>query len=100
MEIHRSFSPLFNPAMPEEGKKIYRERLATRFAYVNGALDGKPYLMGEHFTVADAYLYTVSRWAKQMAIDTSPWPNLVAYRARLEARPAVQEALKVEKLVL
>jgi glutathione S-transferase len=99
MEIHRSFTPLFNPAMPEEGKKIYRARLATRFAYVNGELAGKPYLMGDHFTVADAYLYTVSRWAKPMAIDLSPWPNLVAYQARMEARPAVQEALKVERLV-
>jgi glutathione S-transferase len=98
MEIHRSFSPLFNPAMPEEGKKIYRDRLANRFAHVNGELAGKPYLMGEHFTVADAYLYTTSRWAKPMAIDTSPWPNLVAYQARVEARPTVQEALKVEKL--
>lgn len=99
MEIHRSFTPLFNPAMPEEGKKIYRARLATRFAYVNGELAEKPYLMGDHFTVADAYLYTVSRWAKPMAIDLSPWPNLVAYQARMEARPAVQEALKVERLV-
>jgi glutathione S-transferase len=97
-EIHKSFSPLFNPAMPDEGKKIYRERLANRFAFVNGELEGKPYVMGEQFSVADAYLYTVTRWAKPMQVDLSPYPNLVAHNARVEARPAVQEALKFEKL--
>jgi glutathione S-transferase len=97
-EIHKSFSPLFNPAMPDEGKKIYRERLANRFAFVNGELEGKQYAMGEQFSVADAYLYTVTRWAKPMQIDLSPYPNLVAHNARVEARPAVQEALKFEKL--
>jgi glutathione S-transferase len=98
-EIHKSFSPLFNPGMPDEGKKIYRERLANRFAFVNGELQGKDYLMGDHFTVPDAYLYTVTRWAKPMAIDLSAYPNLVAHNARVEARPAVQEALKHEKLL-
>lgn len=98
-EIHKSFSPLFSPAMPEEGKKIYRDRLANRFAFVNGELAHKPYVMGEHFTVADAYLYTVTRWTKVMSIDTSAWPHLMAHFARVEARPAVQEALKAEKLL-
>ena len=97
-EIHKSFSPLFNPAMPDEGKKIYRERIASRLQFVDKELEGKDYLMGEHFTVADAYLYTVTRWTKPMAIDISGYPNLVAHHARVEARPAVQEALKTEKL--
>jgi glutathione S-transferase len=97
-EIHKSFSPLFNPNMPEEGKQIYRERLANRFGFVNGELAGKDYVMGDHFTVADAYLYTVTRWAKPMALDLSAFPNLVAHQQRVEARPAVQEALKHEKL--
>lgn len=97
-EIHKSFSPLFNPAMPEEGKKVYRDRIANRFAFVNGELAGKDYLMGDHFTVADAYLYTVTRWAKPMAIDMTAYPNLAAHNARVDARPAVQEALKHEKL--
>jgi glutathione S-transferase len=97
-EIHKSFSPLFNPNMPEEGKKIYRERLANRFGFVNGELSGKDYLMGDHFTVADAYLYTVTRWAKPMALDLSAFPNLQAFLQRVSARPAVQEALQVEKL--
>jgi glutathione S-transferase len=97
-EIHKSFSPLFNPGMPEEGKKIYRDRLAQRFAFVNGELEGKQYLTGDNFSVADAYFYTVSRWAKPMAIDLSGYPNIVAFQQRMEARPAVQEALKHEKL--
>ena len=97
-EIHKSFSPLFNPNMPDEGKKIYRERIASRLAFVDKELAGKEYLMGDHFTVADAYLYTVTRWTKPMAIDISGYPNLVAHHARVEARPAVQEALKAEKL--
>jgi len=97
-EIHKSFSPLFNPNMPEDGKKIYRERLANRFDFLNKELAGKQYLMGDQFSVADAYLYTVTRWAKPMAIDLSAYPNLVAHNARVNARPAVQEALKAENL--
>jgi glutathione S-transferase len=97
-EVHKTFSPLFNPAMPEEGKKISRDKLASRFAWIDGQLADKPYLLGEHFSVADAYLYTVSRWAKPMNIDLSGFANLVAYQARVEARPAVQEALRAEGL--
>ena len=97
-EIHKSFSPLFNAGMPEPGKQIYRDRLANRFQFVDKELQGKDYLMGDNFTVADAYLYTVTRWSKVMSIDISGYPNLLAHHARVEARPAVQEALKVEKL--
>jgi glutathione S-transferase len=97
-EIHKSFSPLFNPAMPEEGKQIYCDRIANRFAFVDKELAGKQYVLGDHFTVADAYLYTVTRWAKPMNIDLTPYPNLSAHNQRVEARPAVQEALKLEKL--
>lgn len=95
-EIHKSFSPLFNPNMPDEGKKIYRERLANRFDFINRELEGKQYLMGDHFTVADAYLFTVTRWTKPMGIDLSAWPNLVAHHERVGGRPAVQEALQAE----
>ena len=98
MELHRNFTPLFNPAMPEDGKKIARERLANRFAFVNGELAGKDYVMGDHFSVADAYLYVVTRWTKPMNVDTSVYPNLLAHHARVGARPAVQEALKLEGL--
>ena len=84
--------------MPDEGKQIYRDRLANRFGFVDKELAGKDYLMGEHFSVADAYLYTVTRWAKPMGLDLSPFPNLQKHQERVNARPAVQEALKVEKL--
>lgn len=97
-EIHKSFSPLFNPNMPEEGKKIYRDRLAGRLAFVDEQLAGKQYLMGDHFSVADAYLFAVTRWTQPMSIDISGHPNLSAFMQRVQARPAVQEALKAEKL--
>jgi glutathione S-transferase len=97
-ELHRSFSPLFNPAMPDEGKKIYRDRIANRLQFVERELAGKEYVMGDTFTVADGYLYTVTRWARPMAVDLSALPNLLAWQARVEARPAVQEALRHEKL--
>jgi glutathione S-transferase len=97
-ELHRSFSPLFNPKMPDEGKQVYRDRLASRFAWLDGELAGKPYVMGEHFSVADAYLFVVTRWTKPMQIDLTPYPNLRAHSERVGARPAVQEALKVEGL--
>ena len=97
-EIHKGFSPLFNPKMPEEGKAISRERLASRLKWVDGELAGKDYVTGEHFSVADAYLFTVTNWAKPMNIDLSGLPNLLAWRERVAARPAVQEALKAEGL--
>lgn len=98
MELHRSFSPLFNAAMPEEGKRIYRDRLASRFQWLNGQLAERDYVMGEHFTVADAYLYTVTRWTKLMAIDLAPHAHVRAHLERIGTRPAVQEALKLEGL--
>jgi glutathione S-transferase len=97
-EIHKSFGPLFTASLPEEAKKLFRDKLVNRFGFVNGELAGKEFTLGDHFTVADAYLYTVTRWTKPMGFDLSAWPHLAAYQARVEARPAVQEALKMEKL--
>jgi glutathione S-transferase len=97
-ELHKTFSPLFNPKMPEDGKAISRERLASRLKWVDGQLEGKDYVTGENFSVADAYLFTVTNWAKPMNIDLSGLPNLLAWRERVAARPAVQEALKAEGL--
>lgn len=96
MELHRSFTPLFNPNMPDEGKKIYRDRLAGRYQWLNGQLEGREFLMGEHFSVADAYLFVVTRWAKPLQLDLSPHGHVAAYMERIAARPAVQEALKAE----
>ncbi|MBG9389040.1 glutathione transferase GstA [Caenimonas aquaedulcis] len=97
-EVHKSFGPLFVAAMPEEGKQLMRDKLAKRFKWVDAQLAGKDYVMGEHFSVADAYLFAVTRWAKPMNIDMTPYPNLAAHHARVAERPAVQEALKVEGL--
>jgi len=98
-ELHQKFSPLFNPALGDDAKKVFRDRLASRFAWLNGELEGKQYLLGQNFSVADAYLFTVTRWAKPLNIDLSPYPHLVAYTERVGARPAVQEALKAEGLL-
>jgi len=98
MELHRSYSPLFNPKMPEDGKQVYRDRLASRYQWLNGQLEGRDFLMGDHFTVADAYLYTVTRWSQPMQIDLAAHGHISAYMERMAARPAVQEALKVEGL--
>ncbi len=97
-ELHKGFSPLFNPAVPAEAKKVFADRLVGRLKWIDGQLAGKDYLMGDHFSVADAYLYTVSRWAAPMKIDLSDCPHLVAFQARMAARPAVQAALAAEGL--
>lgn len=98
-ELHKGFSPLFNPAIPDDVKKIFRDRLALRWAYVDKQLAGKDYVMGKTFTVADGYLYNMTRWAKRVEMDLSTLPNVTAFIARVEARPKVIEALKAEGLM-
>jgi glutathione S-transferase len=98
-EIHKSFSPLFNPAIPDEAKAVFRTKVADRLKWVNEQLEGKQYLMGDSFSVADAYLYTVTRWTKPLGIDIAALGHLGAFMARMEARPAVQAALKAEGLI-
>jgi glutathione S-transferase len=97
-EIHKSFSPLFNPAMPEEAKAIFRERVRGRLQWVDEQLQGRDYLMGDAFSVPDAYLFTVANWAKFVGIDLAPMPALTAFMARMAARPAVDQALQAEGL--
>jgi len=98
-EIHKGFSPLFNAAMPAEGKQLARDRLAQRLKWLDGELAGKTYLLGADFSVADAYLFTVLNWTKPTQIDISGLANLVAYHARVGARPAVQAAMRHEGLI-
>lgn len=98
-EIHKTFSPLFGKDVNDEAKAVFKDKLAKRFEWLNGQLEGKTFLMGEQFTVADGYLFTVTNWAHYVAIDLSPYPHLVAYRERVAARPAVQEAMKAEGLL-
>jgi glutathione S-transferase len=97
-EIHKGFSPLFNPKAPDEWKSAVKDMLAGKFDYLSKQLDGKSYLMGDTFTVADGYLFTILSWAKGMSIDLAKWPVLQAYLARVAARPAVNAALKAEGL--
>lgn len=98
-EIHKGFSPLFNPGMPEEGKKLARERLVTRLEHANKLLEGRDYLMGAAFSLPDAYLFTTLRWTVPTKIDLTPFPNLTAFMKRMAARPAVHAAMKAEGLV-
>lgn len=98
-ELHKSFSPLFGPAFDGTAKKTFRENLAKKFAWVVEQLGDKPYLTGETFTAADAYLFVVSGWARFVDLDLSHLPQLTAFRERVAARPAVAQALKAEGLV-
>ena len=98
-ELHKSFGPLFTPGTPEDYKPQVRERLLGRLQWVDGELAHKPYLMGEQFTVADAYLFTVSNWCGHVGVDISGLKHLAAYRERIAARPAVQAAMKAEGLL-
>ena len=98
-ELHQGFGPLFNPATPEEYKPMVRERLLQRLQWVDSQLAGKQYLMGDQFTVADGYLFTVTNWTQPTKLDISGLANLAAYRERVGARPAVQAAMKAEGLL-
>jgi glutathione S-transferase len=98
-ELHRGFTPLFTPDMPEEAKAIAKTRLASRLQWLDGELASKTYLMGDTFTVADGYLFTVLSWSKHVGIDLSGRPNLGAFMGCVGTRPAVQDALRAEGLL-
>ena len=98
-ELHKAFSPLFNQSAAPEWKKGTTENLTKRLNWLDKELTGKTYLMGEHFTVADAYLFTVLSWTSHVGIDLNKWPALAAFVARVGARPKVQEALAAEGLL-
>jgi len=97
-EIHKAFSPLFNPASSDDAKKTAKTAIANRFAYLNDQLAKRQYLLGDNFTVADAYAFTIVNWANFVAIDLKAYPNIVAYMSRVGGRPKVVEALKAEGL--
>ena len=97
--MHKGYSPLFAPTTPDEYKKTVIARLLTRYAQLDKALAGKQYLMGDQFTVADGYLFTVTNWANFLKIDLSAYPNVMAFQARVAARPHVQEAMRAEGLL-
>ncbi|PLV55131.1 glutathione transferase GstA [Erwinia sp. B116] len=97
-ELHKGFSPLFRPTTPEEYKTLSRQQLLQKFSYVNNELNEKQWLMGLRFTVADAYLFTVTRWAQAVKLDLSGLDALNGWFERVAARPAVMAALKAEGL--
>lgn len=96
-DLHKSFMPFFAGA-GEQATTLYRKILEKKFEYVAKKLQGREYLTGSQFTIADAYLFTVMNWAPKVGIDLSPWPVLAAYSQRVAARPKVQEALVAEGL--
>ncbi len=97
-EVHKSFSPLWNPSADPAVKAYASENLFKKFDWVNGQLAGKKFLTGDTFTVADAYLFTVVNWTNFLCIDLAKWPALKEFQARVAARPKVQEAMAAEGL--
>lgn len=95
-ELHKGCSPLFRPNTPDAYKEIARQTLAAKLAVLNQGLQGKTYLTGERFTVADAYAFVVLRWIPHLGLDLSSFANLAAFSERVGARPAVQAALAAE----
>ncbi len=99
-ELHKGgFSPLFYPAMPDQAKMIFRDRLAVRFAYLDVHLAKHEYLMGDNFSVADAHLFVLSNWASWVSFELTSYSNVLVYRAHVGARPAVRAALNAEGLI-
>ena len=98
-ELHKGFSPLFNKDCPDSWKEVVRQNLGHRFATLDALLSDQPFLLGQDFSVADGYLFTVLGWARFVNYDLTPYPNLVAFQARVAARPAVQAALAAEGLI-
>jgi glutathione S-transferase len=95
-ELHKNIGPLFNPALSDDAKGVFKDRAMGKFRYVDSQLAGKDYLMGKQFTVADGYLFVMVTWADRMKFDLAGLSNLKAYQARVAARPAVQAALQME----
>ncbi len=97
-EVHKNFAPLFHPDAAEEVKAASRARILTNLKWVDDQLAGKQFLLGEQFSVADGYLFTVTNWAKFVKLDISHLENIAALRGRVASRPAVHAALKAEGL--
>ena len=98
-ELHKGFGPLWNKANSPDVHAAAKKQLAKRFDYLETVFTQQPFLTGNHFTVADAYLFTILNWTNFHAIDVAPWPKVKDFMSRVAARPKVQEALKAEGLV-
>jgi len=98
-ELHKGYGALFTPAVPADYKAMVRTKLGERLAWVDSRLEGRDFLMGERFCVADAYLFVVAGWSPHVGVDIAGLKHLGAFMARMAARPAVQAALKAEGLL-
>lgn len=98
-EVHKGFGTFFNPAATAEQKEAAKANLGKKFDFVQKELGSSPFLLGDRFTVADGYLFTVLGWCNFVGIDLGGWPGLKAYHGRIAGRPAVQAALKAEGLI-
>jgi len=99
-ELHKNLGPMFSPVLADDAKAFFKDRTMGKFKYLETAIAGRDYLMGKQFTVADCYLFTMLMWATdRLKFDLSAMPNLLAYKARVAARPKVQEALTKEGLM-
>jgi glutathione S-transferase len=98
-EVHKQFTPLFRQDAPEDTKEYARKNLGTRLDYLQRAIGSKPFLTGEQYTVADAYLFTVLSWGAHVNVDLGRWPELKRYVERIGQRSQVIEALKSERPV-
>jgi glutathione S-transferase len=97
-EVHKGFGPLWNPQTPAEVRERTVQTLGNRFTFISKTLEKQPYLTGDSFSIADAYLWVVLNWADYHKVDLASWPAVQQFRARVAARPAVQATLKVEGL--
>ncbi len=98
-ELHKGIGGLFNPAFDDAARKIMIDRIELRLNVLAAELEGKEFLFGKQFSVADAYLFTVLNWCKMVKIDLAKFPVLVGYVQRVAARPSAQSALKAEGLI-
>ena len=98
-EIHKTYSPLFKDDTPEATREERKAYLTRRYEYIERILAKQQWLLGDHFTVADAYLFTVTRWAAAVKLDLSGYPALLAFQERVAMRPAVQAAMLAEGLI-
>jgi len=97
-EMHKAVGALFNKKYSDDTKQIMKDALKPKFDFLTKELQSRPYLMGDQFTVADGYLFTILSWTSHVGVDLSGWPVLTAYVGRVAGRPAVQAALKAEGL--
>jgi glutathione S-transferase len=97
-ELHKGIGALWSK-VNDEADAATRKKAATRLEYLEGKLKGREYLAGKNFTIADAYLHNILLWTKPLNVDISAYPSIVAYQARISARPGVQKAMQEEGLI-